>query len=56
MRLQYGVTPVSWAIGKGSDKIMELLVNAGADVNVVDKVGVIFTACCVCVFHGDSVF
>jgi hypothetical protein len=48
MRLQDGVTPVHWATSKGSDTIVEILVKAGADVNVADKVRVIFSAC-VCV-------
>jgi hypothetical protein len=48
MRLQYGAPPAYWAIGKGSDTIMEILVEAGANVNAVDKVGVMFPAC-VCV-------
>jgi hypothetical protein len=43
--LQDGWTPLRWAIQKGSDNIVEMLVEAGADVNVVDKVGVIFPAC-----------
>jgi ankyrin repeat protein len=45
MRQQDGVSPVHWATNKGSDTIVEMLVKAGANVNVADKVGVIFPAC-----------
>jgi hypothetical protein len=44
MRLQDGVSPVHRAIEKGSNTIVEMLVKAGANVNVADKVGVIFPA------------
>jgi ankyrin repeat protein len=55
MVLQYGVTLVHWAVKMGHNNTTEMLIKAGADVNVADKVKVIFLAC-VCAFHGDSVF
>jgi hypothetical protein len=61
VRLQYGFTPVRWAVMmcQGNErilsmqlpwkyKIVEMLIKAGADANVADKVKVIFPAC-VCV-------
>ena len=35
--LQYGKTPLHWACGKGDEKIVEMLVTAGADVRVKAK-------------------
>jgi ankyrin repeat protein len=40
--LQDGRTPLCRAAQDGHDKIMEVLVKAGADVNAANKVGVIF--------------
>jgi ankyrin repeat protein len=39
--LQDGRTPLYCAAQKGHDKIMEMLVQAGADVNAANKVGMI---------------
>jgi ankyrin repeat protein len=36
--MQNGWTPVHWAADKGQDKVVEVLVQAGADVNAANKV------------------
>jgi ankyrin repeat protein len=36
--LQYGQTPLHNAAFKGHDKVVEVLVRSGADVNAADKV------------------
>ena len=46
------MTPLCRAAQKGNDKIVEMLVDAGVDVNAVSKVGVIFPVC-MCAVHVD---
>jgi len=45
--LQKGWTPLRCAIEQRSDKIVEILIKAGADVKATDKVGVNFPCLCV---------
>jgi ankyrin repeat protein len=36
--LQSGLTPLNWAANNGHDKVVEVLVQASADVNAAHKV------------------
>jgi ankyrin repeat protein len=45
LRLQDGVTLLHRAVVNGHDKVVKMLVREGADINAIDKVGVIFPSC-----------